>query len=264
MVRLILLGPPGAGKGTQAERLAKELSIPHISTGVILRDAASEGTELGNKAKEVMDRGQLVSDEIMIGLVDERLRKTDAAARGYFNNMLERPETAFLGLRGLLMQAQRDGDEKAALDYAREAYKLRPKTPWVLTTLFDLQVRHGDWTNARVTLDEAIRQHAIPADEGRDKRVVVLLGACWGVDAGALTVTSVCERVEASGLDAARLRRMRDELREATARALRLGRRISVLARYHGELFEEVVGILVGRSETNNDPQRGALLDTQV
>ena len=106
-----------------------------------------------------------------------QLNGDDAAARGYFNNMLERPETAFLGLRGLLMQAQRDGDEQAALDYARQAYKLRPKTPWVLTTLFDLQIRHGDWTNARTTLDEAIRQHAIPADEGRDKRVVVLLGA---------------------------------------------------------------------------------------
>ncbi len=74
-----------------------------------------------------------------------------AAARGYFNRMLERPETAFLGIRGLLMEAQRDGDEAAALDYARQAYKLRPKTPWVLTTLFDLQVRHGDWSNARDT-----------------------------------------------------------------------------------------------------------------
>ena len=106
-----------------------------------------------------------------------QLNGDDTAARGYFNNMLERPETAFLGLRGLLMQAQRDGDEAAALDYARQAYKLRPKTPWVLTTLFDLQIRHGDWTNARTTLDEAIRQHAIPAEEGRDKRLVVLLGA---------------------------------------------------------------------------------------
>ncbi len=108
-----------------------------------------------------------------------QLSGDDAAARAYFNHMLERPETAFLGLRGLLMQAQRDGDEAAALDYARRAYELRPKTPWVLTTLFDLQVRHGDWSNARNTLDEAIRQHAVTADDGRDKRVVVLLG-CSG------------------------------------------------------------------------------------
>ncbi|HIM46007.1 MAG TPA: heme biosynthesis protein HemY [Alphaproteobacteria bacterium] len=106
-----------------------------------------------------------------------QLNGDDAAARNYFNSMLGRSETAFLGLRGLLMQAQRDGDEEAVLGYARQAYKLRPKTPWVLTTLFDLQVRHGDWSNARVTLDEAIQQHVLPAEEGRDKRVVVLLGA---------------------------------------------------------------------------------------
>ena len=108
-----------------------------------------------------------------------QLNGEDAAARGYFDRMLERPETAFLGLRGLLMQAQRDGDEAAALGYARRAYELRPKTPWVLTTLFDLQVRHGDWSGARVTLEEAVRQRAMTAEEGREKRVVVLLG-CSG------------------------------------------------------------------------------------
>lgn len=77
MVRLVLLGPPGAGKGTQAERLALALGIPHISTGVILREAAESGSELGKKAKEVMDRGQLVSDEIMLGIIDERLSDPD-------------------------------------------------------------------------------------------------------------------------------------------------------------------------------------------
>ncbi len=108
-----------------------------------------------------------------------QLSGDDGAARGYFDRMLERPETAFLGLRGLLMQAQRDGDEVAALGYARRAYELRPKTPWVLTTLFDLQVRHGDWPGARLTLDEAIRQHAVTPEDGRTRRVVVLLG-CSG------------------------------------------------------------------------------------
>ena len=77
MVRLILLGPPGAGKGTQAQRLARELGIPHISTGVILREAAERGTELGRKAKAVMDAGQLVSDEIMLGFIRERLAAKD-------------------------------------------------------------------------------------------------------------------------------------------------------------------------------------------
>ncbi len=77
MIRLILLGPPGAGKGTQAARLAIELGIPHISTGVILRDAARAGTELGRKAKEIMDRGQLVGDDVMLGIIRERLAEDD-------------------------------------------------------------------------------------------------------------------------------------------------------------------------------------------
>jgi adenylate kinase len=77
MVRLILLGPPGAGKGTQAQRLAAELRVPHISTGVILREAAEKGTELGRKAKAIMDAGQLVSDDIMLGIIRERLQSKD-------------------------------------------------------------------------------------------------------------------------------------------------------------------------------------------
>jgi adenylate kinase len=77
MVRLILLGPPGAGKGTQAQKLAAELGIPHISTGVMLRQAAEQGTELGRKAKAIMDAGQLVSDDIMLGIIRERLQAKD-------------------------------------------------------------------------------------------------------------------------------------------------------------------------------------------
>jgi adenylate kinase len=82
MVRLILLGPPGAGKGTQAQKLAAELKVPHISTGVILREAAEQGTELGKRAKTIMDAGQLVSDDIMLGIIRERLQAKDCE-RGY-------------------------------------------------------------------------------------------------------------------------------------------------------------------------------------
>ena len=81
--RLIILGRQGAGKGTQCVRLSRHYVVPHISTGDMLRAAAREGTELGRTAKEVMDAGGLVGDEIMIGLVDERLRKPDADSRGY-------------------------------------------------------------------------------------------------------------------------------------------------------------------------------------
>jgi len=76
-VNLILLGPPGAGKGTQAQRIVERYHIPQISTGDILRAAVKDGTPLGTKAKGFMDRGQLVPDEIIIGTIAERLKTKD-------------------------------------------------------------------------------------------------------------------------------------------------------------------------------------------
>lgn len=76
-MRIILLGAPGAGKGTQAQFLMNKYGIPQISTGDMLRAAIKEGTELGIEAKKVMDAGQLVSDELIIGLVKERIAKED-------------------------------------------------------------------------------------------------------------------------------------------------------------------------------------------
>lgn len=81
--RLVILGRQGAGKGTQCVRLSRHYVVPHISTGDMLRAAVREGTELGLMAKEVMDSGGLVGDEIMIGLVDERLNRADARTRGF-------------------------------------------------------------------------------------------------------------------------------------------------------------------------------------
>jgi adenylate kinase len=78
-LNLIMLGPPGAGKGTQAERFARSRGIPKISTGDILRDAVKAGTPLGLQAKAIMDRGELVGDDVMIGIVRERLDRPDAA-----------------------------------------------------------------------------------------------------------------------------------------------------------------------------------------
>ena len=74
---IIMLGAPGVGKGTQAKLMAEKFGIPHISTGDMLRAAVKEGTELGKKAKEIMERGELVPDDIMNGIVKERLAKED-------------------------------------------------------------------------------------------------------------------------------------------------------------------------------------------
>ncbi|PKR91163.1 adenylate kinase [Pleomorphomonas diazotrophica] len=77
-MRLILLGPPGAGKGTQAQKLVDRYGIVQLSTGDMLRAAVAAGTEIGKKAKAVMDAGQLVSDEIVIGIVSDRIEEPDA------------------------------------------------------------------------------------------------------------------------------------------------------------------------------------------
>lgn len=77
-MRIVLLGAPGSGKGTQAQRLIEEYGIPQISTGDLLRAAVGAGTELGKRAKEAMDAGNLVSDDIVLGMIKERLQEADA------------------------------------------------------------------------------------------------------------------------------------------------------------------------------------------
>jgi adenylate kinase len=77
-LNIVMLGPPGAGKGTQAERFARSHGLPKISTGDILREAVQAGTELGRAAKATMDAGNLIGDDVMIGIVCERLRRADA------------------------------------------------------------------------------------------------------------------------------------------------------------------------------------------
>ena len=92
-MRLVLLGAPGSGKGTQATRLRQHLQVPHISTGDLLRGAVAAGTPLGLKAKAVMEAGNLVSDDIVLGMLEERLGKDDARAGfvldGYPRNLAQ-------------------------------------------------------------------------------------------------------------------------------------------------------------------------------
>jgi len=81
-MKLVLLGPPGAGKGTQAQRLARDLGVPHISTGEILRQAVSSGTPLGSEVKRYLDAGYLVPDETIVRIVAEKLKQKDSS-EGY-------------------------------------------------------------------------------------------------------------------------------------------------------------------------------------
>src|SRR3954464_3068403 len=108
-MRLILLGPPGAGKGTQAAIIKEKFGIPQISTGDMLRAAVKAGTPLGLAAKKVMDSGHLVSDDIILGLVKERLKERDCG-NGYL----------FDGFPRTIPQAQAMKDQQVALDYVVE------------------------------------------------------------------------------------------------------------------------------------------------
>jgi len=100
-MNLILLGPPGAGKGTQAQRMVDRYHIPQISTGDILRTAVKESTPLGMKAKGFMDQGQLVPDEVVIGIVEERLRTSDWH-RGFILDGFPRTTTQAEALQAIL------------------------------------------------------------------------------------------------------------------------------------------------------------------
>ena len=101
-MKLILLGAPGAGKGTQAEILSRMLNVPTISTGNILREAIKNGTPIGRKAKELIDNGQLVPDDVVIGIVEERLSREDCA-KGYILDGMPRtvPQAVALMDRGI-------------------------------------------------------------------------------------------------------------------------------------------------------------------
>lgn len=100
-LNLIMLGAPGAGKGTQAERFGRAHEIPKVSTGDILREAVQAGTEIGLRARAIMDRGELVSDEVMVGIVQQRLHRADAR-RGFILDGFPRTVAQAIALDGIM------------------------------------------------------------------------------------------------------------------------------------------------------------------
>lgn len=116
--RLVLLGRQGAGKGTQCTRLSRHYVVPHISTGDILRAAVREGTEFGKKARELMDAGELVPDDVMVGIVDERLERDDTRTRGFILDGF--PRTTAQAAELLRITAPRGIDLAINLDVPRE------------------------------------------------------------------------------------------------------------------------------------------------
>ena len=121
-LRVIFLGPPGAGKGTQASALAQEWGVPHVATGDMLREAAARGTRLGLEAKRYMDTGALVPDDVVIGLVGERLHEPDAA-KGAVLDGFPRTVAQAEALDRLLRARLPCHSFSAALEYTRRALR---------------------------------------------------------------------------------------------------------------------------------------------
>jgi adenylate kinase len=119
-VKMIFLGPPGSGKGTQAKMISEQLSIPQISTGDMLRAAVKEGTPMGLKAKELMDKGALVPDEVVVGIVRERLGKEDCG-RGFILDGFPRTVAQADALQQTLMDLGKTLDRVISLVVDGEA-----------------------------------------------------------------------------------------------------------------------------------------------
>jgi len=119
-VNIVLLGPPGAGKGTQALRIAKTYNIPHISTGDIFRRAVADETELGLRAKEYMNRGELVPDEVVIGIVKERLDEPDCV-KGFLLDGFPRTVAQAGALEAALTKGGRRLDSVLDIEVGRDS-----------------------------------------------------------------------------------------------------------------------------------------------
>ena len=167
-----LVGGPGALLRRRRER-RRQAGYRALTQGMVAVAAgdAEEAKRQARKADVLLAEPPLT---LLLSAQAAQLDGDEDAARKYFTAMLARGETEFLGLRGLLTQALRDGDNAAALRLAERAHALRPHTPSVLTSLFEMRTRRRDWAAAGASLDEALRAKLLPAETGRRHRAALL------------------------------------------------------------------------------------------
>ena len=157
-----------------------------------------EARRWARKADALLDDPPLT---MLLSAQAAQLGGEEAAARRYFEAMLEHPDTAFLGVRGLLMQSIKAGDNVEALRLAERAYKLRPETGWVVDQLFELQVESGLWSEANEVIASAIRRKILPASRARRRRAAVLVEHSRVAEAEGDADTAFARAGEAHNLD---------------------------------------------------------------
>ncbi len=168
-----ILGTPGRiGQALSAGR--RKRGYKALSQGMVAVAAgdAQEASRWSRKADELLEDPPIT---LLLSAQAAQLGGDEKAAEKYFNAMLEKPETRFLGLRGLLMQALREGDNERALGYVRQAHAMRPKTPWVVTNLFELSERTGDLDGAARALKQAVKIKVMDKAEAAHKEAVITL-----------------------------------------------------------------------------------------
>ncbi|MEO3427942.1 heme biosynthesis HemY N-terminal domain-containing protein [Pelagibius sp. CAU 1746] len=172
IVRAVLGTPGRIGQALASGR--RKRGYKALSQGMVAVAAgdAQEAARWSRKADELLEDPPIT---LLLSAQAAQLGGDEKAAEKYFNAMLEKPETRFLGLRGLLMQALRAGDNERALGYVRQAHAMRPKTPWVVTNLFQLSERTGDLDGAARALKQAVKIKAMDKAEAEHKGAVITL-----------------------------------------------------------------------------------------
>jgi HemY protein len=170
LYRVIVTAPKKIGRYRKHKR--KERGYEELATGLV---AAAAGDVHGartstRRAEKLLEKAP---STLLLGARSAQLDGNETEARGKYKQMLEHKETEFLGLRGLLGQAIQDGDREEALKIAKKAYLRRPNTPWVLTTLFDLQTEMGEWRDAMATVNDMARQKLIDAETANRHRAIL-------------------------------------------------------------------------------------------
>jgi adenylate kinase len=216
VLRLVIFGRQGAGKGTQSQALATHFGAPHVSTGDMLRDAVAAGSEFGQLAKEFMDKGQLLSDDVMLGVVAERLARADVLEHGFLLDGFPRTvgqAEALVGLSPIDVAVNLEVPEQIVLERLSSrrvcegcgrnySVGVRPDHDWDCDTCGGRVVQRDDDKPAAIAKRlQAYREQTVPTIEWFDSKglLVEVDGVGTPEDVTRLLLTAIDDRIGAEG-----------------------------------------------------------------